>query len=188
MGRTTFEGLDPDLWWEGIRDITSTKRERAETKHRRRGPTFAWETPLAVGLGLDWRRVRNKCTTNLAWKALMAEGTETVLNGWSLKSLRVNKKPAEAQERPNKLPGTETERDMPRQPWLQQDVAAGYTSGWMLLITDNQAHANILNGGEEYRGGDPITCRSLEKSTGYLVRLVEQGWKSRDTSHDFILW
>ena len=63
-GADYLRNLKDSMWWEGIKDISSTKREPGETKHRRRGPITAWETPLVVSMGLDWRSKRDERETN----------------------------------------------------------------------------------------------------------------------------
>ena len=64
----------------------------------------------------------------------------------------------------------------------------GMKAGWLLLITDNQALADILNANECYKGNDPKILSSLEQSTELLCRFVEEGWSTREMGHDYLLW
>ena len=142
---------------------------------------------LVVGLGLNWREIKGQCITKLAWKTIMAEAIVTVLQAWGIKSLKTAV-PESPIDLPSKRPKPNPAEDPPIQPWIDQDVEASSISGWILLVTDNQSLANVLNGAEEYRGGDEITRRSLIASTNHLGNIVEHGWQTRDVRHDYILW
>ena len=58
----------------------------------------------------------------------------------------------------------------------------------MLIIADNQAMAEILNGNQVYQGCDEQAINILMSTTRSLTNILKLGWKTKDTSYDLIQW
>ena len=61
---------------------------------------------------------------------------------------------------------------MPKQTWTEEDESYATTPGWILLVTDNQALANILNATVKYDGGNLIVDQNLQILRTILLLLL----------------
>ena len=110
------------------------------------------------------------------------------MEAWNLRSTTTDKK---EEERPMKFRRTdeikESETEPPQQ-WLTKDVELSTKTGWVLLVTDNKALADILNGEEEYKGKDTRIIQNMESITDHLAGISMEGWINRETGHNYLLW
>ena len=55
-------------------------------------------------------------------------------------------------------------------------------------MTDNKALADILNAEEAYKGKDTRIIQNMESITDHLAGISMEGWTTRETGHNYLLW
>ena len=186
-GLDLFRELRSREWWEAVKSYPSAKRRKGITKHRRRGPTTAWEDPLVCGIGLDWRTIRASCTSATEWKKRSTEAIKIVLNRWKLPEVQ-KKQAAATGGREIEEPKTKVPRLQLLQKWKPEDEVWVKPNNTILFIADNQAMAEIMNGRLKYQRGDDEPRGLLQAATTNLCRIMDLGWTAKDSTYDMVQW
>ena len=87
-----------------------------------------------------------------------------------------------------KEPRPKIQRLQKLQTWRTEDDHWEKPFGTILIIADNQAMAEILNGNQVYQGGDKQAINILISTTRSLSNILKLGWKTKDTCYDLIQW
>ena len=186
-GLDIFRQIRSREWWGAVNSYPAAKRQKGSTKHRRsRGPTTSWEDPLVCGIGLDWRTIRANCGTKAEWKATSLEAIKTILSKWKLPE--VNKKPAAGERIITEEPKPKVPRLQLLQKWRVEDEIWVKPNYSILIVADNQAMAEIVNGRLKYQRGDDEPRKLLHESTSNICRIMDLGWSAKDSSYDMVQW
>ena len=89
-GADYIRDIRSKMWWEATKSFSAAKRQKGDTKHRRRGPIASWEDPLVKGLGLDWRQQREKATES-EWTMMSKDAVDATLRSWNLITKKARK-------------------------------------------------------------------------------------------------
>ena len=87
-----------------------------------------------------------------------------------------------------KVPVSKAPRLQLLQRWKPEDELWQQQQGTILIVGDNLAIVDIINGRQTYQGADPLVNHLLREATDNLVGMLDLGWTLKDSNYDMVQW
>ena len=141
---------------------------------------------MVDGIGLDLWDLCKKRNTAVEWKTVTDPAITKVLRKWGRLGKEVQPKEKWVPE--PKEPRPKAPRLQSLQKWKPEDEVWQRNQGAILILGDNLAMVDIVNGRQTYQGDNPLVVQLLEQATLSIVNILAAGWSPKDIEHDVVQW
>ena len=173
-------------WWEIRKNHTTANKERNGWKHTHEGHSTSWEDILVDYLSNDWEKLAENTPTLNKWMTFWIPFRNKVCDAFNL-HYNKDEKPTEAdgyKGAPNKK--TEPLETITEQEWHHNAYTWDKKHHGILILTDNQIIANLLNA--EVVLYDETYEEHMHNMTNDLYSLWAQGYLPSRSWDSYVKW